>query len=61
MLDIDKIRSQIPSLDKSIYMNTGGTGPILRSVIDTITETYEAIGTDEACLVYAVAVLNDFQ
>ena len=45
MLDIDKIRSQIPSLDKSIYMNTGGTGPIPRSVIDAVTEAYETVGT----------------
>jgi len=44
-LDIDTIRSEIPSLDKLIYMNTGGTGPMLRAAIDTITETYQTVGT----------------
>ena len=45
MLDVDKIRSQIPSLDKSIYMNTGGSGPMPRSVIDVVRDTYETAGT----------------
>jgi selenocysteine lyase/cysteine desulfurase len=45
MLDVEQIRGQIPSLDKSIYMNTGGTGPLPRSVIDAVTEAYEAAGT----------------
>ena len=45
MLDIDSIRGQIPSLNKSIYMNTGGSGPMPRSVIDAVTETYETAGT----------------
>ncbi len=44
-LDIDKIRSEIPSLEKLIYMNTGGTGPMARAAIDAITETYQTIGT----------------
>lgn len=45
MLDIDQIRRQIPALDKSIYMNTGGSGPMPRSVIDVIKDTYETAGT----------------
>ncbi|MCH6551455.1 MAG: aminotransferase class V-fold PLP-dependent enzyme [Planctomycetes bacterium] len=45
MLDIDKIRGQIPALDKSIYMNTGGSGPMPRSAIDVIRDTYETAGT----------------
>ena len=45
MLDIDKIRGQIPALDKSIYMNTGGSGPMPRSAIDVIRDTYETTGT----------------
>lgn len=45
VLDIDKIRGQIPALGKSIYMNTGGSGPMPRSVIDVIKDTYETAGT----------------
>ncbi|MCH8185930.1 MAG: aminotransferase class V-fold PLP-dependent enzyme [Chloroflexi bacterium] len=45
MLDIDQIRRQIPALDKSIYMNTGGSGPMPRSAIDVIRDTYETAGT----------------
>ncbi|MEE9533255.1 MAG: aminotransferase class V-fold PLP-dependent enzyme [Acidimicrobiia bacterium] len=45
VLDIDKIRGQIPALDKSIYMNTGGSGPMPRSAIDVIRDTYETAGT----------------
>ena len=48
MLDVDKIRSQIPALDKSIYMNTGGTGPMPRSVMDVVIDTYETAGTQGA-------------
>ena len=45
MLDINQIRRQIPALDKSIYMNTGGSGPMPRSAIDVIRDTYETAGT----------------
>ncbi len=45
VLDIDKIRGQIPALGKSIYMNTGGSGPMPRAVIDVIKDTYETAGT----------------
>ena len=45
MLDVDKIRSQIPALDKSIYMNTGGSGPMPRSAMDVVIDTYETAGT----------------
>ena len=45
MLDVDKIRSQIPALDKSIYMNTGGSGPMPRSAMNVVIDTYETAGT----------------
>ena len=45
VLDIDKFRRQIPALDQSIYMNTGGSGPMPRSAIDVIRDTYETAGS----------------
>ena len=43
-IDWNIIRSQIPALNRSIYMNTGGTGPLPRSVISEISDTYRTIG-----------------
>ena len=45
MLDVDKNRRQIPALDKSIYMNTGGSGPMPRSAVDVIRDTYATAGS----------------
>ncbi|HJO80983.1 MAG TPA: aminotransferase class V-fold PLP-dependent enzyme, partial [SAR202 cluster bacterium] len=39
-IDIEVVRAQIPALDKSIYMNTGGTGPMPTFVANEIAETY---------------------
>ena len=39
-IDIEVVRAQIPALDKSIYMNTGGTGPVPTFVANEIAETY---------------------
>ncbi len=41
-LDVEKVRSEIPALSQSIYMNTGGTGPMPRAVIQEIEDTYRA-------------------
>ena len=31
--NIEKIREEIPALKNSIYMNTGGTGPLPKTVL----------------------------
>ena len=38
--DIEAVRAQIPALDKSVYMNTGGTGPLPSIVANEIADTY---------------------
>ncbi|HAL47628.1 MAG: aminotransferase class V-fold PLP-dependent enzyme [SAR202 cluster bacterium] len=38
--DIAAVRDQIPALDKSVYMNTGGTGPLPAVVANEIAEIY---------------------
>lgn len=40
--DIHHIRNEIPALSRSIYMNTGGTGPLPRAVTSEISSTYVA-------------------
>ena len=42
--NIEKIREEIPALKNSIYMNTGGTGPLPITVLSEIHDTYEKIG-----------------
>ena len=37
-LDLNRIRSDFPALGESIYMNTGGTGPLSRQMVDFVTE-----------------------
>jgi selenocysteine lyase/cysteine desulfurase len=39
-LDIARIRRELPALDKTIYMNTGGTGPMPRAAVEEVAETY---------------------
>ena len=41
--DVLRYRDEIPALHKSIYLNTGGYGPIPRSVTRAVTEHYEAV------------------
>jgi selenocysteine lyase/cysteine desulfurase len=41
--DIDAIRAEIKALDKSIYMNTGGAGPLPNSVSQDIISTYQDV------------------
>ena len=41
-LDLNRIRSDFPALGESIYMNTGGTGPLSRQMVDSITGQYRA-------------------
>lgn len=41
-LDLNRIRSDFPALGESIYMNTGGTGPLSRQMVDSITDQYRA-------------------
>ena len=43
-LDLETIRRQMPSLDGSIYMNTGGTGPLPTPVVEEITSAYQSLG-----------------
>lgn len=38
-LDIAKIRGQIPALRKLVYLNTGGSGPLPRTVAEEIAFT----------------------
>ena len=40
--DIDRIRADIPALGESIYMNTGGTGPLPRQVADRVIDQYRS-------------------
>jgi len=40
MLNLSAIRKDIPSLAKSIYLNTGGIGPIIRSVYEILTREF---------------------
>ena len=37
-LDIDQIRSQIPTVDKMTYLNTGWSGPSPTYVVEAIEE-----------------------
>jgi len=40
MLNLSAIRRDIPSLAKSIYLNTGGIGPITRPVYEVLTREF---------------------
>ena len=40
---IQRIRQEIPALEGSIYMNTGGSGPLPRSVADEVAGDYQAV------------------
>ena len=42
--NIEKVRAEIPALKNSIYMNTGGTGPLPKTVLGEINETFQKIG-----------------
>jgi len=42
--NIEKIREEIPALNNSIYMNTGGTGPLPKTVLTEINDTFRKIG-----------------
>lgn len=41
--NVHAIRAKIPALDKSIYMNTAGTGPLPVSVVTDLTNMYKDI------------------
>ena len=41
-LDLNRIRSDFPALGESIYMNTGGTGPLSRQMVDFVASQYRA-------------------
>tara|TARA_Y100000780_G_scaffold40937_1_gene32985 strand:+ start:1319 stop:1507 length:189 start_codon:yes stop_codon:yes gene_type:complete len=41
--DIDAVRAEIHALDKSIYMNTGGSGPLPNSVAQDIISAYQDV------------------
>ena len=40
-LDVEKVRNNFPVLSNSIYMNTGGTGPISKNIAEEIQTIYE--------------------
>lgn len=40
--DIEKIRAEIPALEKSIYMNTGGSGPLTKTSHRYLIDTYDS-------------------
>lgn len=42
--NIEKVRAEIPALKNSIYMNTGGTGPLPKTVLGEINDTFQKIG-----------------
>ncbi len=41
--EVLRYRDEIPALHKSIYLNTGGYGPMPRSVTKAVTDHYEAV------------------
>ena len=41
-IDLNRVRADIPALNESIYMNTGGTGPLPRSVTNSIVDQYRS-------------------
>lgn len=41
--DVLRYRDEIPALQNSIYLNTGGYGPMPRSVTKAVTDHYEAM------------------
>ena len=41
--DVLRYRDEIPALHKSTYLNTGGYGPMPRSVTKAVTDHYEAV------------------
>ena len=41
--DVLRYRDEIPALHKSIYLNTGGYGPMPKSVTKAVTDHYEAV------------------
>ena len=45
-LDIREIRSEFPALEESIYMNTGGTGPLRTAVVEDVVNTYRTAAAE---------------
>jgi len=41
MLDIERIRQDIPSLERSIYLNTGGVAPITSAVFERLEREFK--------------------
>jgi selenocysteine lyase/cysteine desulfurase len=42
-VNVDQVRQQIPALEQSVYLNTGGTGPSPVSVTDVVVSTHRRI------------------
>lgn len=55
-IDIEKVRSEIPALSRSIYMNTGWAGPRPNVVTQAIKERYDYEASDGPG--HAVAVIS---
>ena len=42
-VDVEGVRRDIPALRNSIYLNTGGSGPLPRAVVQEITGNYQSL------------------
>lgn len=42
-MNIDEIRNEIPGLEETVYMNTGGTGPSPNRVTDVVLNTFRSL------------------
>ena len=40
MINLEAVRRDIPSLERAIYLNTGGVGPITRRVVDLLNREF---------------------
>lgn len=49
-----KYREQLPALKKSIYLNTGGSGPLPIPILEEIKSTYEYLATEGQILIPVV-------
>ena len=62
MVDVEKLRAQIPACQRVVYLNSGWSGPSPRRVLDAITERLEyesALGPTTAEVVAAKQQLQE--
>ena len=41
MVDVEKLRAQIPACEQVVYLNSGWSGPSPRRVLDAVTQRLE--------------------